>query len=56
MNVDNCTQNGSFWQQLEYRKRCYQALELHHFAANVDYAPMFEQIDKELSDECTRKD
>lgn len=56
MNADNCITNCSFWQEMEGRKRRYQALEQHDFNANVDYDLIFEQIDKELSDECNRKD
>lgn len=52
----NYTANRSFLQQMEGRKRRYQVLEQHNFDARVDYDPIFNQIDKELSDECNRKD
>lgn len=48
-------EKSSFWQQMEGRKRRYQALEQHDFSANVDYDKIFDQIDKELSDECFAK-
>ncbi|MDO9849707.1 hypothetical protein Q7430_10735 [Glaesserella parasuis] len=49
------SEKSSFWQEMEYRKRCYAELERRDFAGNVDYDEIFNQIDKDLSDECSSK-
>lgn len=49
------SEKSAFWQEMEYRKRCYAELERRNFADSVDYDEIFNQIDKDLSDECSRK-
>ena len=55
INEQDYTGTSSFWQVMEGRKRRYQVLEQNNFNANVDYDLIFEQIDKELDDECNSK-
>lgn len=56
INEQDYTGTSSFWQVMEGRKRRYQVLEQNDFNANnanVDYDTIFNQIDKELGDDCS---
>lgn len=55
LNHLHSNKKSSLWQEVEYRKRCYAELERHDFASDVDYDEIFNQIDKDLTDECSRK-